>query len=443
VKLDKSVAIRIAKRTLDVLIILYLLLIPAIVATGGFKVTVLGFSIKATHIYTPLEFLIPLGLIRLFITVELANFLLVVGSILLGLLVMEIGIRVWNPSIGNPMTEIHRPSAKFGWELVPGSSGYGALGEYYQINASGLRDKDYPLQKKAGVYRIVVLGDSFTFGMGVNLEDTYPKRLEKILQAKDPNIEVINFGVIGHDMWQYYETLKRRALSYHPDLVILALFPGDDFYESVAPYDESGHYVGVFPFPPYEQEPGELWAPMSYFAIWNLLRNVNLQFEYKYRYKRGYTYVKGIEERKKKYGPLRPDHMATKGMAATMEKHKFTEFSETLKNFVKTATNAGAKTLVVLIPDSVQLNDYYMQGSNRFAKEQCAKNKVPFLDMTPILEAEEDHTSLYLFPFDAHNSPRGLKVIAQAIADRIDKLGFLRERESASRFPTISLLHSH
>lgn len=442
-KLDKSVAIRIAKRTLDILIVLYLLLIPLIVATGGFKVNVLGFSIKATHVYTPMEFLIPLGLIRLFITVELANFLLVVGSVLLSLLVMEIGIRIWNPSIGNPMTEIHRPSAEYGWELVPGSSGYGALREHYQINASGLRDRDYPLQKKPGVYRIAVLGDSFTFGMGVNLEDTYPKRLEKILQQQDPNIEVINFGVIGHDMWQHHEMLKRRALSYHPDLVVLALFPGDDFYNSVAPYDESGHYVGNFPFPPYEQEPGEFWAPMSYFAIWNLLRNVNLQFEYKYRYKRGYTYVKGIEERKKKYGPLRPDHMASKSMAAKMEKHKFLEFSEALDNFVRTANNAGAKTLVVLIPDSVQLNDSYMQGINRFTEKQCVKMKIPFLDMTPILEAEEDHTSLYLFPFDAHNSPRGLKVIAQAIADRIVKLGFLRQSEIAARFPTISLVRSH
>lgn len=423
---------KIFKRVLDVLIVAYAIMIPVVIATGGFQVDVLGVSIKVTHVYTPIAYLIPLGLIRLFITVELANFLLVVGSVLFALLLMEITIWVWNPPIGNPMTQLHRPSAELGWELVPRASGYGALGEYYHVNSAGLRGEEHSREKKPGVYRVAVLGDSFTFGMGVNLEDTYPKRIEKLLQQVNPDLEVINFGVIGHNMWQHYEMLRHKVLGYQPDLVVLGLFAGDDFYYSVPLYDASGRFAGEFPFPPFEKEPG-LWAPMSYFAFWNLLRNVNLQFEYKYRYRRGYKYVKGIEERKKKYGPLRPDHIFSKTMAGNMGKQKSLEFSEALEKFVRAGNNAGAKTLVVLIPDSVQLNDSYMQGINRFAEQVCAKIKVPFLDMTPILEAEEDHTSLYLFPFDAHNSPRGLRVIAKAIADRIVELGLLREKRIGSQ----------
>ncbi len=415
------------KGILDTLIVVYVLLVPIVIVTGGFQFDVLGVTVKATHVYTPLGFLVLLGLIRLFITVELANFLLVVGSFLFALLLMEIVIRMSNPQSANPMTDIHRLSAEVGWELVPGASGYGALGEYYHINSSGLRGEEHSLEKRPGVYRIAVLGDSFTFGMSVNLEDTYPKRLEKLLQQQKPSVEVINFGVIGHNMWQHYEMLRRRVLAYHPDLVVLGLFAGDDFYYSIPPYDASGRFAGEFPFPPFEEEPG-LWAPMGHFAFWNLLRVVNLQFEYKYRYKRGYRYVQGIEERKKKYGPLRPDHIFSKTMAGKMGEQKSREFFEALEKFVKTGSTAGAKTLVVLIPDSVQLNDSYMQGINRFAAQVCAKIKVPFLDITPILEAEEDHTSLYLFPFDAHNSPRGLGVIAKAIADRIVEIGWLSDR---------------
>ena len=62
---------------------------------------------------------------------------------------------------------------------------------------------------------------------------------------------------------------------------------------------------------------------------------------------------------------------------------------------------------------------------NRFLEHVCSEIGVPFIDVTPTLEAEKDHRSLYLFPFDAHNSPKGLRLIAELIADRIVKLPFL------------------
>ena len=70
----------------------------------------------------------------------------------------------------------------------------------------------------------------------------------------------------------------------------------------------------------------------------------------------------------------------------------------------------------------MQLNEPHLQTVNRFVQHVCNGINVPFLDLTPILESEEDHGSLYLFPFDAHNSPKGLRVIGQALADQIIKL---------------------
>ncbi|MBW2118508.1 MAG: SGNH/GDSL hydrolase family protein, partial [Deltaproteobacteria bacterium] len=80
--------------------------------------------------------------------------------------------------------------------------------------------------------------------------------------------------------------------------------------------------------------------------------------------------------------------------------------------------------LVIMIPDSVQLNEPDMQAVNRFVEQVCGEVGVPFIDMTPVLEAEDDHPSLYLFPIDAHNSPKGLKLIAKSIADYIMEIGF-------------------
>lgn len=426
-KIRRSSLVTIFKRLLDVLIVAYLLGITIIVATGGFKIDVFGISIQATHVYKPLAVLIPLVLIRLIITIEISNFLLVLGSVFFGLVFAEIVIRIWDPPIANPrMTEIHRPSAVFGWELVPGSAGFGRLGEYYQINSAGLRDTEHTIDKKPGVRRIATIGDSFTFGMGVNLEETYPKKLERLLNDESFRFEVINFGVVGYDMWQHYEILNRRALAYQPDLVILGLWMGDDASESIAPYDESGRYKGPYPFRSYEEDLGA-WGVMSYLAIWNFLRHANIQFEYKYRYRRGHKYLKGIEERKKKYGGGRPEHDFYKAVSGNLERRKYSEFSDTLKEFVKTAHAAGAKVLVVMIPDSVQLNEPELQFANKFVAHITREVGVPFVDTTPSLEAQEDHKSLYLFPFDAHNSPRGLRIIAKVIADRIVELGLLGE----------------
>lgn len=96
-------------------------------------------------------------------------------------------------------------------------------------------------------------------------------------------------------------------------------------------------------------------------------------------------------------------------------------YAQTLEKFVDLATEKGANVLVVIIPDSVQLNEPHLQSVNRLVQQVCNRIKAAFLNLTPILESEEDHGSLYLFPFDAHNSPKGLHLIGQAIADQIIK----------------------
>ena len=63
-----------------------------------------------------------------------------------------------------------------------------------------------------------------------------------------------------------------------------------------------------------------------------------------------------------------------------------------------------------------------MQAVNRFLEETCRKIGVPFVDTTPSLESAENYSSLYLFPVDAHGSPKGLELIAKTIADRVMEL---------------------
>lgn len=98
-----------------------------------------------------------------------------------------------------------------------------------QINSIGIRDREYSSAAPAGVTRIVALGDSQTFGNGLAIEDTWPKRLESELNDRfgRGRWEVLNCGIPGTDTWQHEVILKSMVDAYHPDLAILAFYAND------------------------------------------------------------------------------------------------------------------------------------------------------------------------------------------------------------------------
>ncbi|MFH8086729.1 MAG: SGNH/GDSL hydrolase family protein [Candidatus Aenigmatarchaeota archaeon] len=98
-----------------------------------------------------------------------------------------------------------------------------------KINSYGFRDYEYSLEKPSNTIRIVAVGDSHTFGLGVELEDTYPKVLEKRLNERNDKkkYEVLNFGVPAYDLNEKIEVLKSKALNFSPDIIIFQ-YTGDD-----------------------------------------------------------------------------------------------------------------------------------------------------------------------------------------------------------------------
>ena len=60
----------------------------------------------------------------------------------------------------------------------------------------------------ASAARIACVGDSYTYGWGVELDESYPKQLEKCLSSHAPR-EVLNFGVFGYNARQVEETLRQ------------------------------------------------------------------------------------------------------------------------------------------------------------------------------------------------------------------------------------------
>jgi lysophospholipase L1-like esterase len=100
---------------------------------------------------------------------------------------------------------------------------YALSGEHSQNNALGYRGEEIQVPKPDGVFRIVTLGDSTTYGTSVKANETYPYFLQQILRDEYglTNVEVVNGGILGYTTYQIVSTMALRVPELEPDLVIL------------------------------------------------------------------------------------------------------------------------------------------------------------------------------------------------------------------------------
>lgn len=99
---------------------------------------------------------------------------------------------------------------------------------HVHVNALGFRDGERTALRPAGMRRVVVTGDSITFGIGVNDEDAFPQQLQRqLLESGTRDVEVWNAGVPGYAMADHLGLLKKRILPLHPDAVVLQLGRND------------------------------------------------------------------------------------------------------------------------------------------------------------------------------------------------------------------------
>jgi len=122
----------------------------------------------------------------------------------------EIKIPSTNPRIGH----VHRPLSSSTLMGVP-----------VQINADGLRDRDYTVARNDS-HRMVFLGDSLTFAWGVASSDSFESLLEDELSGMLPT-EILNFGTGNYNTEQEVNLFLEKGLKYAPDEVVLWYFLND------------------------------------------------------------------------------------------------------------------------------------------------------------------------------------------------------------------------
>jgi len=160
--------------------------------------------------------------------VEIVALILVIGAV--GL---ELGLRAYFGSFG---TERERVMYLYSAQEIEQQSGYFlpmpnvtyvASPNYPGHNPLGYRGPEVEIPKPAGVFRIVALGGSTTYGISTPWQDAYPAQLEAILRNEYgfSNVEVVNAGLSGYNSWDILANFEFRVSELEPDLII--------FYEGI------------------------------------------------------------------------------------------------------------------------------------------------------------------------------------------------------------------
>ncbi len=176
-----------------------------------------------------------------------SNFLLILSSLIFGLILTELLFGIFvnkysKPSHPDapPYFTQYQPSTYFMIEnsilytALPKKS-YRTFGLPYDTNWMGFREKEFEAKKPKDIFRILVFGDSVTFGAAVATQQRYSFVLEKLLNihltkinyTDIKEVEVLNFGVPGYATDQIHDLIKGQLELLECDLVLVGFFHND------------------------------------------------------------------------------------------------------------------------------------------------------------------------------------------------------------------------
>ncbi len=264
---------------------------------------------------------------------------------------------------------------EIGHEHVPGAN-FRAMGVDIALNEHGMRDPPRRQAKGAGDFRIMMLGDSLTFGWGVEAEETFSRRLERRLREKNPRIEILNTGVGNTNTPMQAAYFAAKGRHFAPDLVILNTFIND-----------------AEPNPRYGNSSiaGRNSYAWTFFAarIDALLRLFSTRMDWK-------DYYLSL------YGPS----------------GNWPEMRAAILRIVDICRSEGCAVLIVVHPEIRELDPYPFAEITARVREVARAAEVPFLDLLPSI-ADQDPATLWVTVPDPHPNGRANAFFADSIFSKL------------------------
>jgi lysophospholipase L1-like esterase len=332
---------------------------------------------------------------------RLATLALAAGGLLSALVVGEVAVRLYEgdpllplvpaePYVDNAV--LYRRSRTRRYELRPGVDAVvGRQPVRIRINAAGFRDDvDYPEAKPGGTFRVVVLGDSFTFAGKVALADTMAKVLESRLgTGSSMRFEVLNLAVPGYNTDQEATTLEDVGLRYAPDVVIVSFVLNDAL--------PAGQLVPKAPRIP---EPLRRILKRSYLV----------QFLYDREKRLRSVWKKGTFKGASEVSDLRADTPGFHRVEAALTR-------------IRDVTTGRAKLLVVIWPMLERLDAYPFGPEHALVAATCERLGIPALDLLPVFRGR-DEKALWVAASDHHPNADAQALAAESVAAEVRKRGW-------------------
>lgn len=321
------------------------------------------------------------------------------------------------PTWIEPQTR-HLPSPLVGWVLRPGTDSF-TIDAPVHVNALGLRDEEISLAKPREARRVLCLGDSFTFALGVRLEDLYVKQLERRLAEEGGagDIQVINAGVAGYNTRQELITYLTLGVALEPDLVVLGFYWNDLVGNGdPIPDLETTPRVAVGEQGTHEART-QHWIPAP---VRNALRKSVLL----------YRLVTGAQAAAALVSPPTDGYSIVQrallsGDADTLAPY-WKETGERLLQLADAAKSHSTPVILLVFPSENEVRrDYPKLVFGEKLSAIWAPTGFPMLDLTQAYRASLRAGENPFLPYDLHPNAIGMRIAADALYDVIRQKGYL------------------
>ena len=293
----------------------------------------------------------------------------------------------------------------------------------FEVNSLGMRGGE-PAAGGEGACRLLAIGDSFTFGLGVEEADVFHQLATAELRAAGGSLETMNGGIPAIGVPQAVRWLERHGLAAEPDLVLLAIFVGNDLRDANTDYDN------------WEVVDGQLVTPAGYSPMKDWL----------YNHLHLYALLKtalpaGVQQRVRAllgmgepwslryarevfmiYDPVVPP-LVHAGLERT---------DEALAALRRLADEHGFRVATMLVPDIVQVDerrwaatveqlglaggDHDPRQPNRLLSTVLQRRGVPVLDLIDSFDEAFDRGDTLYFPTDRHWTVDGHRLAGRELA---------------------------
>lgn len=328
----------------------------------------------------------------------LINLAVMAVAALVPCLIAEGALRLMAPPADSADMWRRLPSAAE-WSGQPNVRGMHA-GVPVAFNRLGYRDAERSPQPAPGTVRILALGDSVTFGMGVAQDQTFPRQTEQLLSAaRGGPVEVLNMGMPGYNTLHELAQLRDLGLGLQPSAVVVGFLYND--------IELSSAQKGSAAAPPQERSfsktaksavnGGWLWLKQhSLFAGWlsprlgNALRPLG---------------VKGLGQ----VGEIKDQY--------TDSNPNWRRMQEALLEMKRLTAERNIELVVMIIPAMAKFSDatYPIKEYHQAVAAFCRGHGIHVLDLLPAFWGG-DGTRYWISATDGHPNAEGQKIIAEALA---------------------------